>query len=440
MNLPEAKRGCNYASRTNCGRTLLALVWWAMHSVWKLALAVPALAFALSCVEGTVWGASFENDEAAQHRNPRAAAACPAREEIEGTLAQASDLLEQKQYDQAARALETLTASRCDPRSSLLLAAAFEATGDMARAKNTLQTAHAVWPANTSISTSLAREYLNEKKIDQAVGALKGFHAAQSTPPQEMQVAILVYLAAHRLMEAQAIADTAYKLHPSLNSLLLLANVLQLEGRYKTVDQLLENQRKVYSDSAPFLITFAESEFDAMLYDAARADLEHAIALNANSYQAHYLLGNVLVAQNLSDQAEGEYRKAISLAPDQPRTYYHLALLLHSRQDDADEESLLKQALAADDHYADAYCELGRLQLDRRQLGDAVTELNLAIQFNPQLEQAYYLLARAYAGLRQKDKADAMVKRYKALREANRHGVVDAHPDQIENSMPQPGR
>ena len=425
-------------SRIDCGSSFLALVWWAMYPVRRLLFAVPVLAFALSCVGRTAWAASFGTGKEAQHSGAHANVACPPREQIERTLGEASTLLEQKQYGQAAQLLETLTATRCEPVSFLLLAAAFEASGDMAKAESTLQTAHAIWPASTSIATSLARENLKEKKIDKALSALKRLHVAQTMPPQEMQVAILVYLAAHKLTEAQSVADTAYNLHPSLNSLLLLANVLQLEGRYKTVNQLLEKQRKTYADSAPFLITFAESEFDAMLYDAARADLEQAIALDANSYQAHYLLGNVLVAQNLPDQAESEYRKAISLAPDQPRTYYHLALLLHSRQDDADEEPLLKQALAADAHYAAAYCELGRLQLDRHQLADAVTQLNLAIQFNPELEQAYYLLARAYSGLGQKEKADAMVKRYKALREANRHGVVDAHPDQIENSMAQP--
>lgn len=438
MNYSRTEKWSICTSRIDCGSSFLALVWWAMYPAGRLLLAVPALAFALSGVEPGAWAASFETGAAVQHPNSHASGACPAREQIERTLAEASTFLEQKQYDQAAQLLETLTAPRCEPVSFLLLAAAYEATGDLAKAESTLQTAHVIWPSNSSISTSLAREYLNDKRIEKAVNALEDFHAAQSTPPQEMQIAVLVYLAAHRLAEAEGIADIAYKLHPSLSSLLLLANVLQLEGRYKAVNQLLENQRKTYAGSGPFLITFAESEFDAMLYDAARADLQHAIALDPNSYQAHYLLGNVFVAQNLPDQAESEYREAISLAPGQPRTYYHLALLLHSRQDDADEEPLLKQALAADSHYAAAYCELGRLQLDRHQLSEAVTQLNLAIQFNPQLEQAYYLLARAYAGLGQKDKADAMVKRYKVLREANRHGVVDAHPDRIENSMTQP--
>ncbi len=298
------------------------------------------------------------------------------------------------------------------------------------KAEETLLDAHTIWPSNASIATSLAREYLKGKQIEKAArDLLEGFRATPGLPPQEMEVATLVFIAAHRLEQAHTVAEVAYKSYPGLNTLLLLANVLQLEGKYKEVNRLLEGKRRTYADSAPFLVTSAESEYDAMLYDESRTDLEHAVALVPSSYQAHFLLGNVLVAQNELDRAESEYRKSIDLAPDQPRAYYQLALLLRSKQDEAGEEPLLTRALAADDQYAPAHCELGRILMGRRQLADAVTQLTLAIQVNPRLEQAYYLLARAYSGLGQKDKADETVKRYKVLREANRHSAVDTDPN-----------
>ncbi len=246
-----------------------------------------------------------------------------------------------------------------------------------------------------------------------------------------MQVAVLVYLAAHRLVQAESIAQTAFKANPSLDTLLLWANVLQLQGRYKDVNRLLQDQRKAYENAPAFLITFAESENDAMLWDAAHNDLEHAIALDDKSYQAHYLLGTVFAAQNETDKAEAEFRTAIQLSPNQPRTYYQLALLMHARQDDAGEESLLTQAIAADAHYAPAYCEMGKLLMSQHRNADAVTQLNLAIQYNPRIEEAFYLLARAYAALGQKDKADAMVRRYTELRSANRQTSVDKRPGQL---------
>jgi tetratricopeptide (TPR) repeat protein len=357
-------------------------------------------------------------------------AACPAQQEIDRSLGKASALLQQSQYSGAAEVLEPLSNAKCDPRTYLLLAASLEAVGNSAKAEESLERAHMFWPANTSVAASLARGYLNAGQINKAVQALGDFHVTPATPLQEMQVGVVVYLAAHRLVPALAVAETAYKSYPALKTLLLLANVLQLQGRYKDVNRLLQDQRKAYASSPDFLVTFAESENDAMLWDVARADLEHAIALDNKSYRAHYLLGNVFAAQNETDKAESEYRTAIQLAPDQPRTYYRLALLLHTRQDDTGETALLTKALAADEHYAPAHCELGRILLGQHRLADAVTQLNLAIQDNPRTEQAYFLLARAYAGLGQKDQANIIVKQYTELRAANRRTSVDKGPDQ----------
>jgi tetratricopeptide (TPR) repeat protein len=399
-----------------------------MEQAGKLVLIATAVGF---CLAGGQTPSGRQSAGVAQRAGSSTLSKCPPKQEIDMALGKASSLLQHEQYQGAVEALETFSKTKCDARIYLLLAAALEAAGDSAEAEDTLQRAHSIWPSSNSVSASLARDYLNAGQVDNAVQALGDFHVTAATPLQEMQMGVVVYLAAHRLVPALALAQTAYKSYPSLNTLLLLANVLQLQGRYKDVNRLLQEQRKAYANSPAFLITFAESENDAMLWEAARDDLEHAIALDNRSYQGHYLLGNVLAALNETDRAESEYRTAIGLAPNQPRTYYQLALLLHAKQDDAGEASLLTQALAVDDHYAPAYCEMGRILMGQHRLGDAVTQLNRAIQYNPQIEQAYYLLARAYAGLGQKDKADAMVKRYTQVRVANRRSSVDQRPGQL---------
>jgi tetratricopeptide (TPR) repeat protein len=328
--------------------------------------------------------------------------------------------MQQARYQDAAEALKPLSGLNCDARASLLLAAAFEAGGDMPQAEQTLQHAHSIWPSNNSIAASLARDYLGAGQVEKAAQALMHFQATASTPQQEMELAAVVYFAAHLLVSAQAVAEAAYKSYPSLHTLLMLANALQLQGRYPDVNHLLGDKRKAYADSPEFLITLAESESDASIFPAASQDLEHAISLDPKSYQAHYLLGNVMFRLNDADRAVAEYRLAIDLAPDQPRTYFQLALVLRSKQDQAGEERALEQALAADDHYAPAHCEMGRILLEQHRLTDAVTHLSSAIQDNPKSEEAYFLLARAYAGLGQKDKSEEMVKRLVVVRKANR--------------------
>jgi tetratricopeptide (TPR) repeat protein len=345
---------------------------------------------------------------------------CPSQDAVNAALVNASTSMEQARYSDAAQTLSPLLPLYCDARVSLLFAAALEASGDLPGAEQTLEHAHSIWPANTSIQTSLAREYFGAREVSKAAQVLAHFHATATTPLQEMDLAVIVYFSAHQLVPAQAVAEMAYKTYPSIHTLLLLANALQLQGRYPDVNRLLGDKRATYADSPEFLITLAESESDASIYPTARKDLERAISLNPKSYQAHYLLGYVLARFNDVDGAIGEYRTAIELQPGQPRTYYQLALALGIKQDQAGEEHALEQALAEDDHYAPAHCEIGKILIDENRLADAVSHLNAAIQYNPSSEEAYYLLVRAYARLGEKDKSNAMVKRLIAVKKANR--------------------
>ncbi len=351
---------------------------------------------------------------------------CPAPNDLRALLGNASGLMAQARYQDAAEILTPLASLDCDPRASLLLAAAFEAGGDVPKAEKILQRAHSVWPTHNSISASLAREYMSTGDVQRAAGALAHFHATATTPQQEMEVAVVVYIATRQLVSAQAVAETAYKTYPSAHSVLMLANTLQLEGRYPDVNRLLGDKRSLYADSPEFFITLAESEFDAGLYPAAREDLERSIALNANLYQAHYVLGNTLVKLNEVNRAIDEYNRAINLAPNQPRTYFQLAMVMRSKQDEVAEQRILGQALSADDNYAPAHCEMGRILLEAHHPEEVVSHLNSAIQYNPRSEEAYFLLARAYAGLGEKDKSNEMVKRLMDVRKTNRPGSRDS--------------
>jgi tetratricopeptide (TPR) repeat protein len=359
------------------------------------------------------------------------AGACPTPEARGQTLAEAGKLLGQSRFSGVIALLGTLAGTPCDPRIPLLLSGAYEGMGDLSNAQALLEDAHAHWPGDTAISTSLARAWLARGESEKAVLALREFRVGPSTARQELEEAAVVFIAAHRLEDAQTVARAMYSRDPSIRSLLLLANVLQLQGRYKDANQLLGAKRAIYADSAPFLITAAESQFDAMLYAAARSDLERAIQISPNVYQAHFLLGNVLLAQNDRDAAAAEYRTAIRLAPGQPRSYYQLALLSRQAQDESVEQQYLAQALAADPRYEPAYTELGRLLVDQHKYADAIEQLKLAISFNPSAEQAYLLLSRAYASLGNREKSADMAASYARVREANRRSFVDSHPGQL---------
>ncbi len=147
-------------------------------------------------------------------------------------LGKAGVWMGQSQYQAVAALLQPI--SDCDPKVNLLLSAAAEGEGDSAKAIALLQRAHSIWPANNTIAASLARQYLAGKELDKAVTALAHFHVTAETPEQEIQMAAVVYLAAHQLAQAQTMAEAAYKYYPSIRTLLLLANTLQMQGRFRT--------------------------------------------------------------------------------------------------------------------------------------------------------------------------------------------------------------
>src|ERR1700729_352813 len=198
---------------------------------------------------------------------------CPSQAQIDTMLANASALMQQGKFKAAAGLLEPLSTQLCDPRVSLLLAGALEVGGDLPNAQQTLLRAHAAWPANNSIAASLAREYMGSHQVDKAAQALAHFRPTPTTPLQEMEVAVVVFIASHQLVAAQTVAQAAYKTDPSANSLVTVANTMQLQGKFKDVVALLNAKREAYADSSAFLITLAESEYDSILYDAARDDL-----------------------------------------------------------------------------------------------------------------------------------------------------------------------
>ncbi len=355
---------------------------------------------------------------AARAQTQTPTATCPAASELQSLLAQAGSSIESGNFTAAADALRPNAV--CDPRVALLLAGALDAGGDRLAAEQALESANRLWPQNTSLAASLARYKLAAGQSEQAAALLALCRPDASTPLPELQVFTVTYLSAHQLLRAQGTAELAFRTYPAEQTLLLLANTLQLQGRYQDVTSLLAKYRAVYGNSAGFLITAAESEFDSSDFLLAQRDLVKAVSLDSNSYPARYLLGNTLFRLGKLDEAIGEYRAAIALNPRQPRTFQQLALAQEAQQDTAAAQQSLGKALELNPCYAAAYTESGKILLHDRQPAKAAEQLNAAVRCDSGFEQAWYLLVQAYARLGEKEQSAQAQQTWLALKNAHK--------------------
>ncbi len=117
--------------------------------------------------------------------------------------------------------------------------------------------------------------------------------------------------------------------------------------------------------------------------ERARAFADQAIALDSESPDAHYAMGDVLMELEKYDLADGEYRKALLVTKDSWRGHARLAnaLRLEGKLPEAIAE--FHEALRIDPNIAQVHADLGLTLNTQRQATEAMTEYREAIRLDP---------------------------------------------------------
>ncbi len=98
---------------------------------------------------------------------------------------------------------------------------------------------------------------------------------------------------------------------------------------------------------------------------------------------------------------------------------YHLAFALIQLEKKDEALHLLQDVLRQDPNYADAYYQLGKLQLERGETKGAISSLEAGTKFNPDGDYIHYQLALAYRRDSRAEDAEREMKVYQELK--NRH-------------------
>ena len=110
----------------------------------------------------------------------------------------------------------------------------------------------------------------------------------------------------------------------------------------------------------------------------------------------HVRLGSAYYASQQTDRAEGEFKRALQLSPDDADALSDLAVIYLNRQDFNEALRLLNAALSAAPRHADARVNRGLVYLAAGRVDNAIDDFRAAIDIDPSRADAHNSLGVAY--------------------------------------------
>src|ERR1700694_961729 len=267
-------------------------------------------------------------------------------------------------------------------------------------------------------------------------------------------------------MQAVELAEKHLRQHPNDAPMrVILARAELAQGKFQ---EAFEGLQKVLASDP--------NNIDALYYlsliarELSHREYERLFSIAPDSDRVHQLLGEAAMAAENKSEAEEEFQKALKANPGSIEVSTELAELKRS-QSKFDEaivyytqaerigtlnyeiayglgacytykqeypraiEWLRKAAVLAPDSAA-GRCALGNALFQHGQFEAAIPELNVSLQLEPRMKQAYFLLGRAYSKLGRLDEAKAALKK---LDELNRAEIPGQEKGSTGDANPKPG-
>jgi tetratricopeptide (TPR) repeat protein len=146
-------------------------------------------------------------------------------------------------------------------------------------------------------------------------------------------------------------------------------------------------------------------------YSDAVAEYRKAIALNPNAPELHFHLGRAILLQSHSQealqQASAEFRSELKVSPEDSASEFQLGQIAQAQGNTADAKTHFERAVSLSPAFVQALIALGKIHLQNKQYGEAISALTRATQLQPANESAHYALLTAYRDSGQMDKAKA---------------------------------
>jgi tetratricopeptide (TPR) repeat protein len=286
----------------------------------------------------------------------------------------AGELLLPTDANRAIDYLQRSEAAKKSPRTELLLARAYELTGDGESAHKMLETARRSAPNNPEVLRAVASYYRDTGHYDQAIQVLEGLHTK----------------------DEHVLAELGY-------SYTLAGNGRAAAENYSAAASRAPRDIEIQLNAAQAMLNAGEA-------DKATALLKHAADLNPEHYRVYALRGRLDAARHRSGDAIREYEAALQHLPEgvPEGVLYPIALRVDLAEvyrdagDTANAERVTKEAanaISVLDVSAAARPEFLRLRAVIEMSGGKVDSAEKDLKEALQLEPRNNVLLLTYANL-----------------------------------------
>jgi tetratricopeptide (TPR) repeat protein len=191
-------------------------------------------------------------------------------------------------------------------------------------------------------------------------------------------------------------------------------------GKYEEGMARMKALEQANPDSAGVHVAIGEAYADQKLHGTAIEEYRKALVIDPNQARTHYLLGLSLMHEATQADAAQEFRAALTLDPKDTPAKYHLAYSLIQMQQKDEGQNLLREVVLQDPTYADAFYELGKLQLDEGDTKAAISNLEISARLSPASDYIHYQLSMAYRRDSRTEDADREMQTYETMKQHRR--------------------
>jgi predicted Zn-dependent protease len=129
-----------------------------------------------------------------------------------------------------------------------------------------------------------------------------------------------------------------------------------------------------------------------------------------------------MIRQGNPADAAQEFRAALKLDGADVSSKYHLAYALIQMRQPQDALPLLHEVIGQNPQHADAYYQLGKLQLEQGNAQEAIANLEAGSRLSPDSDYIHYQLALAYRRESRAKDAEREMREYQTLKQRHRGG------------------